>query len=119
MPNTTNTLTATLTATEDTTQNVPINRGTGNPSYDSTSAAFEYYFVLPAGPTTIQLPKNPTTQVYIKNNDNAGKNVVVSWIPSGGVNNNVITLNPGDLILFWCNPAGATNPGITTLTLTP
>lgn len=115
--NTTNGLTATITSTEDSTQNVPINRGTGNPAYDSTVGEFTFYYTLAAGANVIALPILHVTQLYIKNND-PSKTIQVTWTPNGGASASIINLNPGDIIMLWANPAGATSPGITNLTLT-
>lgn len=117
MPNVTNTLIANITATEDSTQNVPINRGTGNPAFDSSVAEGILYIALGAGANVIGLPISPTCQVYIRNNDPA-KSVIVNWTPNGGAAGNITTLLPGDQIILWQKPGGA-NAGITTLTLTP
>lgn len=116
--NTSNTLAATITAQDDATQNVPINFGTGNPTFDSTVAELTRYYALPGGTNALSLPKSPATQVYIKNID-AAKTVTVAWTPNGGASNNIILLNPGDQIILWCNPAGATTPGITAISFTP
>jgi|SRR5579859_1264522 len=114
----TNTLVANITATEDSTSSVIINRSTGNPSFDSSIAQMTEYLAL-AGLLNVILPISPTCQVYIKNND-AAKSVQVNWTQNTGAPVNVIQLNPGDQIILWLNPAGAPAPiGITTLSLTP
>lgn len=114
--NLTNSLIAQILSTDDSTANVPINFGTGNPAFDSTSADFTRYFVLTAPNVDIGLTKNPATCVYIKNIDVA-KTITVIWTPNGGASNSVILLNPGDQIILWCSPIGATTPGITDLKL--
>jgi hypothetical protein len=114
--NTTNTLTAQITATDDTTQNVPINFGTGNPAFDSSAAEFVRYRSFSAA-FTPQIVITLITELYIKN---TGVNpFTVSWTPNGGVGNNVIVLNPGDQIILFASPAGASTPGVSTFTLTP
>jgi len=116
MPNVTNTLTAFITTEEDTTGNVPINRGTGNPAFDCTMGDFATYRQLPVGVTTLDLPINPVCQIYIRNLD-ASNPVTVVWIANGYTGNQVIVLNPGDQILVWCDPTKPT-PGITSISLT-
>jgi hypothetical protein len=118
MPTTdvTNALTATITSTEQSTSNVPINRGTGNPSFNCDFANFFTYLALNNGSNTISMPQIPACQVYVRNLDPA-KTVSVSWTPNGGSLDSIIVLNPGDMILFWCNPAGTTTPGITAMNL--
>jgi hypothetical protein len=113
----TNTLIANVTAQEDSTQNVIINRSTGNPALDSSVAQMMEYFALLAGANVIPLPINPCTELYIRNIDSA-KTITVNWTPNGGAANNVILLNPNDQIIFWALP-GTTTPGITALSMTP
>lgn len=118
MPTTdvTNTLIATIVSTEQSSGNIPINRGTGNPSFNVNVGQFTTYFALADGANNIALPFTPITQLYIKNID-ATNYIKVSWTPGGGVSGTVLSLNPGDQILFWGNPAGIT-PGIAALILT-
>jgi hypothetical protein len=116
--NTTNSLFAQITAVDDTTQNVPINFGTGNPAFDSNEAQFTRYLKLNGGANPIGLPVTPATEVYIKNTD-AAKTIQVIWTQNGGAPANICVLNPGAQIILWDNPTGATTPGITALTLTP
>ncbi len=117
MPNMTNTLTANITATEDTTQNVIINRSIGT-LFDASASQIVEYASLAAGPTPISLATAICTQFYLKNIDPNGHTVTVTWTPQGGASAVVQTLLPGDLILFWSKPGGANN-GITALSLTP
>lgn len=112
----TNTLTAFITATEDNSSNVPINRGNGNPNYDVTTAQYTEDFVLASGANIITLPCTPVSQLYIRNK-HAANTVQVTWTDNGGAPLLVITLNPGDQILLWADPT-KTTPGITSLTLT-
>ena len=115
----TNALLATITATEDSSGNVILNRSTGNPSIDSSVATGMEYLALGAGANVITLPISPTTEVYIKNIDSA-KSIKVTWTLNGGASNDVINLNPGGQILLWDTPGSApAAPGITALTLTP
>jgi hypothetical protein len=118
MPNMTNTLISNITATEDTTQNVIINRSTGA-SFDGSASAMSEYISLAAGTTPISLATGICTQFYLKNIDPNGHSVIVSWTPTTGASvPNVITLYPGDQIMFWAKP-GTSNGGITALSLTP
>lgn len=115
----TNTLLANITATEDSTSSVIVNRSNGTPAYDSNVAQMTEYFVLAGGPNVIPMPVGFVTQLYICNKD-AAKGITVIWTPTTGVAATIIALNPGDMIMFWCNPAGAVVPdGISALTLTP
>lgn len=120
MATTTNTLIANITATEDSSNSVDINRAIGT-QYDAFASAFVTYYALFAGANPIAFPAFPrsvVTQVYIKNLD-AAKTIQVTWTQNGGASVNVVVLNPGDLILLWANPAGATTPGISGLSLQP
>jgi len=118
--NTNNAFIATIVATDDTTGNVPINFGTGNPAFDSAIAKLERYHNLSAGANVIAIstPSGIAAEVYIKNVDPNNKTVTVTWTPNGGASATVIVLNSGDQIIFWTNPSGNT-PGISALTLTP
>lgn len=112
----TNTLVANVSSTEQSTSNVPINRGTGNPAYACNVGVFATYVQL-GGSTNIVLPITTVTQLYIKNIDPT-LSCIVNWTPKNASNATILELNPGDQIIFWSNPGGATSPGITSLTLT-
>lgn len=114
--NVTNTLAAVITSTEDTTGNVPINRGTGNPAFDSVSGDFRTYLSI-TGALVLTPNPNPARQVYIRNLD-ATNDLTIAWVPSGGVNNTVILLKPGEQIMFWGDPSKA-GGGVTQITITP
>lgn len=120
MPTTdvTNSLIASITSQEQSTGNVPINRSTGSPSFNSNTGIFQSYVALNAGANVIGTTVSPITQVYVRNLDTA-KSIIVAWTPNGGSLANVVTLNPGDQIILFAVPGGATNPGITELSLTP
>jgi hypothetical protein len=119
MPTTdvTNTLIANITSTEQSTSNVDINRGTGNPAFSASAGQFTTYLALNPGLNSFVLPVTPAAQVYIKNIDPI-KTVVVNWTSVGSVGSaTILNLTPGDQIIFWCSPTGAS--GITALTMTP
>lgn len=116
MANITNSLLATITATEDSTGNVILNRNTGNPGMDSSVAQGMEYLTL-AGATNVTLPIAQTMQVYIRNIDPT-KSITVNWTPQGGAAANTCVLYPGDQIILWQKPGG-TSAGISALTLTP
>ncbi len=118
--NVTNTLIANITSGEQSSGNVDINRGTGNPAFNTDLGQFTTYRALGVGRNNIQIPMTgvtPTaTQVYIKNVDPA-ISYDVFWRGSnaGLLSLSILTLNPGDQIMFWCDPDGPTTPGITQL----
>ena len=115
--NMTNTLTATITGTEDSTGNVPVNRGLGNLSFDSIFAEFCTYQKLAAGDNTIVIPDGKAFQVYVKNNDPA-LNIVVKYTPTGLAQQLSATLGPGEVFLMWQQITNAAaNAGITALVL--
>lgn len=121
MPTTdvTNTLVANLTSTEQSTSNVPINRSTGNPAFNCNVGIFLTYFALAAGVNNVLLPTPVVYQAYFRNLD-AAKNLTVSWgVNGGGGNNPIITLLPGDQIIYWGNPSGAGASGLTSISITP
>lgn len=99
----TNTLTSFITATEDSTGNVVINRGNGNPAVDSTTALFVEQFKTLGAAVDTPIPFTvgaEIDQLYIKNND-AAAIITVKWTKSGGGAANVIDLQPGGLLNFW------------------
>ena len=111
----TNTLVANITAQEDSSQNVIINRGTGNPNFDSILAQMTEYYVLVNGANVIPLPAATCFQLYIKNND-AALLITPTITPKGGVAAILPQLYPGDQIFIWQNNTGA-NAGFTALSL--
>jgi hypothetical protein len=114
----TNTLTATITGTEDSTGNVPINRGLGNLSFDSNFSDFVTYQSLSAGNNPITLPATKVYQIYVKNNDPA-QNIGVTYTPTGLAAQVSPTLGPGEVFIIWQkNTNVGANAGITALTLT-
>lgn len=113
--NVTNTLTAVVTTQEDTTGNVPINRGTGNPALDVTSGEFTTYKKLASGDNIIQLPISPVCQVYVKNLDPTLV-ITVKGTLNGGASQPIAKLNPGDQVIVW-NSSTGTTPGYTDITL--
>jgi hypothetical protein len=110
----TNQLVANVSSTEQSTSNVDINRSTGNPAFASNVGQFTTYKKLSAGGNTIPLPISPITEVYIKNIDPVAT-LTVTWTPNtGGSDVTITVLYPGDQIILWQAPGGAT-AGITTL----
>jgi hypothetical protein len=113
----TNTLTATITGTEKSTGNVPINRGLGNLAIDSTFSEFCTYQLLASGDNTIVIPNAKAYQIYVKNNDPTFF-VIVKYTPTGGVQQLSSTLGPGDIFMQWQSISGApAAAGITALVL--
>lgn len=115
MANVTNTLTCNITSTNDTDGTVPINRGTGNPAFDSTTADFTTYQKLSNGDNTISLPVSPACQIYVKNLD-PSLIITVKGTLNGGASQSMAKLNPGDQMNVWCDPT-KTTPGYTALVL--
>lgn len=115
--NMTNTLTATITGTEDSTGNVPVNRGLGNLAFDSIFSEFTTYQKLASGDNTITIPNSKAFQVYVKNND-PSLNIIVKFTPTGGVQQESATLGPGEVFLMWqAITNAAVGAGITALVL--
>lgn len=120
MPNITNTLSANISATEDSTSNVIINRSTGSPAFDSTSALMLTDIALVVGNNVLipgTLGVATPTQLYVKNNSPAGQTIAVTWTAIGQAAAYVTLLYPGDQIILWQKPGGA-SAGIQALTLT-
>jgi hypothetical protein len=115
--NVTNTLTATITVTEDTTGNVPINRGLGNQSNDSNYGEFTTFRKLAAGDNTIDIPNGKAFQVYVKNNDPA-LFLIVKYTPTTGAQQVSPALGPGEIFILWqVNTNAAATAGITALVI--
>jgi len=113
----TNTLTATITGTEDSTGNVPINRGLGNLAFDSNFSDFVTYQALASGDNTISIPNGKAWQVYVKNNDSSLL-ITVKYTPTGGAQQVSCLLGPGEVFLMWQKITSvAASQGITGLTL--
>jgi len=112
----TNTLIANITAQEDSTQNIPINRGTGNPSFDSIFAQMTEYVVLANGANIITLPQATCYQLYVRNNDPM-LIITPTITPNAGTAAILTKLYPGEQLIIWSantNSAG----GFTAFTLT-
>lgn len=115
MANVTNTLIANITTAEDSTQNVPINRSTGNPQFDVNFGEFTtYQKLIINGANPITLPGTPVYQVYVRNLDPTN-DITVQWTPQSGALVTVCTLKPGDQIILWQKNSGAGSSGITAL----
>lgn len=113
----TNTLTATITGSEDSTGNVPINRGLGNLAFDSVFSDFVTYQLLPSGDTVITVPGGKAFQVYVKNVD-PSLFITVKYTPTGLAQQLSSTLGPGEVFIQWqINTNANANAGITALTL--
>lgn len=117
-PYMTNTLTATITGTEDSTGNVPINRGLGNLAFDSNYSDFTTYQLLPTGSNPITIPQGKAFQVYVKNNDPT-LSIVVNYTPTGLTAQLSTTLGPGEVFVIWQKITNAAaNAGIVALSIT-
>lgn len=111
----TNTLVANITAQDDSTQVIGINRSNGNPAFDSVVAQMTEYLVLANGDNPITLPSATCYQLYIKNNDPA-LIITPKITPKGGAVQAREQLYPGDMMFIWQANTGA-NAGFTALTL--
>jgi hypothetical protein len=112
----TNTLIANITAQEDSSQNIVINRGTGNPNFDSVVAQMTEYYILANGNNDIALPATTCYQLYVRNNDPA-LIITPKITPKGGVVEMSFTqLYPGDQLIIWQANNGV-NAGFTAFSL--
>jgi hypothetical protein len=102
MPNTTNALQMTILSTEDSSQQVLVNRS-ATPSmdgdicelvsYSRTPDAVIHQMPFPVGVTTVY-------QIYIKNLSAAGS-LMVTGNPGSTIVNTLALLGPGDVFLYW------------------
>jgi hypothetical protein len=111
----TNQLQLTILATEDSTNNVLVNR-TVSPLFDGLFADFVSYAKTPDLAThNLIFPSgfNTMFQVYIRNLDAAGS-LLISAIPVGGGLVSFALLGPGDVFVVWAATEGAPAVGGTT-----
>lgn len=111
MANITNTAIINITATEDTTQNVIINRSVPNLNFDSNLASGVIYASLLNGANAIALPAATCYQLYVRNNDPA---LFVTVSTNVGV---IAQLKPGEVCLLWQKATGTPGVGFTTVGL--
>lgn len=114
--NITNSFIVNITAQDDATQNVPINKGIAV-SFDSNFALLVEYGVFSA-PTILTGYPIPYYQIYIRNIDPVNQ-LQVSISPQGNVSAVFGILNPGgtDFILLVAKTGGAVNAGYDSVTL--
>lgn len=108
-------LTAFITATEDASNNVVVNRGTGNPSVDDISTQYSEQLVTGAinVDTAVPLAATNVDQLYIRNLD-AAADLTIKGTPQGGAAATLMILRPGGQFIFWNT---ATGKGLGTVTV--
>lgn len=112
MPNVTNQLQLAILSTEDSTNQVLVNR-TGIATLDETSQQFASYALAPVGGTPLPFPAGTSkiTKLYVKNLAAAGS-LQVTAQPNGGASVTVGILGPGDIFCYWQNSTGAPAIGV-------
>lgn len=112
--NQTNVAQVSILATENTTSNVLVSRSF-SPSLDAKSGLYGTYINNPAaGTVSLTFPFGITTiyNFYVRNLASAGGgNIQLSITWTGGAAE-IITLTPGDIILYWSNQDTLTSAGI-------
>lgn len=112
--NQTNVAQVSVLATENTTSNVLVNRSF-SPSLDAKSGLYGTYINNPAaGTVALSFPFGFTTlyNFYARNLASVGGgSIQLSVIWTGGAAE-IITLTPGDIILYWSNQDTLTTAGI-------
>lgn len=111
MPNITNTAILNITATEDTTQNVIVNRTVPSLAFDSNVSSGVLYQSLANGANVIALPAATCYQLYVRNNDPA---LLITVSTNNGV---IAQLGPGEVCLIWEHATGTPGQGFTSLGL--
>jgi len=106
-PYVTNDLNAVISSTDINSSAVIINRSVGNPAIPATVGDYVQNLPLKEGANIISDGSNSdsvlgSAQVYIKNVDKTGS-FVVNWFPTGVAVVNVLTMYPGDILIFWQN----------------
>jgi len=90
----------TLKITDNLTGSVALQKLLNN-AYTGTLSTVGQSVTIGTSPVTITLPINPTQFLYFKNlSANAGTTITVTWTPTGGSSNVVVTLDPGAIIIF-------------------
>ena len=110
MANITNTAIINITATEDTSQNVIVNRTVPNLNFDSNVADGVIYASLANGANILTLPTVDCYQFYLRNNDPA---LLITPQVDG---QSLPQLYPGEVCLIWKKVTGGAP--ITAITLT-
>jgi hypothetical protein len=120
MPTTdvTNTLTATITSSEQSTGNVDINRSLGNLAFASDYGQFSTYVPLIAGANVITIPSGNCTQVYVKNIDPTILVTVHLTATATAGTTTSAPIYPGGVWLTWGDPGVGTTPGYNVFSLT-
>jgi hypothetical protein len=117
MPNlVTNQLQLTVLSTEDSTNNVLVNR-TAIPSLDEFVADFVAYGKATGPAFSLPFPEGFTliTKFYIRNLASiGGGSILVTWQLNGGVATEPIAvIGPGDILVYWQGSTGAAFVGAT------
>jgi hypothetical protein len=99
--------------TDVVTNNLTLSKTLAALSFLGSVSTFAETVNIPASPTSIALPVSPTQVVYVKNT-HATQTLTVTWTPTGGASNVVVTLQPGAYILF---AESNSTSGITALSL--
>jgi hypothetical protein len=102
-----------IQVTDVVTNNLVVNKTLAALSFLGSVSTIAETVSIPAAPTSIALPVSPTQVVYVRNT-HATQTLTVTWTPTGGASNVVVTLQPNSYILF-----GEVNitSGITALSL--
>lgn len=110
----TTTLAASIQANDVVTNNLVINKTVAAFTFLGTVSTVAEAISVSTSPVVIALPISPVQVLYIRNT-HATQTLTVTWTPTGGASNPVITLQPNGYILF-----GEPNvtSGISALTVT-
>lgn len=110
----TTTISASIQAQDVVTNNLVINKTLAAFSFLGSVSTVAEAITVSTSPVSISLPISPTQVVYIRNT-HATQTLLVTWTPTGGASNPVVTLQPNGYILF-----GEPNvtSGITALSVT-
>lgn len=93
------TLKGTISITDNITGSVALSKPVNN-AYSGTVESYGQSVIVGTTSSTITLPGSPAEFIYIKNlSTTSGTNLTVTWTPEGGSSANVITLDPGALMV--------------------
>lgn len=118
MATSTNTLQATITAT-DANGNTSINRGLGNPSLAGVVGDLTINQLLANGANVMALPSANIFNIYVKNLAAPGGGTITPVLtPSGGAAQTLAPIQPGGVLIIWNVINSVAGAGYTSIGLT-
>lgn len=99
----TSSIVGTVQVTDSVTGTVPLQKNLVGLAFTGTNAAVVQSQNIGTATVTFTLPVSPVQFLYVKNL-HGSQTVTVTWTPTGGASNPVLTLEPSAALMF-CEPA--------------